>query len=167
VDFSRIYVVGWVFLRQNWAQKYQWAAQSGTTHWLTFLSVARLIPGMLLRGRARFRFVGHRNIWKISGLAFCFCLLADQLVHPFTRCFPVECLSGSIIECVLHPDNLFGGYFAEICAFRPEIPNRAIGVLMGSPLPGTVRVVEIDLYFGIYSELLVFSHFLPPIIGQW
>jgi len=49
----------------------------------------------------------------------------------------------------LHPDNLFGGYFAEICAFRPEIPNQAIVVLIGSSLSSTLRVAEVDHYFGI------------------
>ncbi len=168
VDFSWTYVVGWVFWGIIDLEKYQWAAQKKTQPtdwhfcWSPDWSLACCSPAEHASVSS-----GSATYEKVSGLAFCFCLVADQPVHPLPRCFPVERLPWSVLEYVLHPDNLFGGCFAGICAFRPEIPNQAIGVLIGSPLPRTVRVAEVDLYLGIHSELLVLSHFLAPIIGQW
>jgi len=44
--------------------------------------------------------------------------------------------------------------------------TKPFGVLIGSPLPRTVRGAVVDFYFGIQRKLLVLSHFPLPIIDQ-
>ena len=44
--------------------------------------------------------------------------------------------------------------------------SRAVGVLVGSALPGTLRVAEVDVEVGVCAELGVLGHFDSLVPGQ-
>ena len=54
----------------------------------------------------------------------------------------------------------------EVCLLGEIMPEQAVGVLVTTALPRTVRVGEVDLDAGHLGEPFVLSHFTPPIVGQ-
>ena len=63
----------------------------------------------------------------------------------------LEHFSGHIVQSVNNVIELFLGNVAEICPFGEVSPKQSIGIFVGPPLPGTVRVGKIrphNLLFG-------------------
>ena len=55
----------------------------------------------------------------------------------------LEHFSGRIVQSVNNVIELFLGNVSEICPFGKVSPKQSIGVFVGPPLPGTVRVGKI------------------------
>jgi hypothetical protein len=58
------------------------------------------------------------------------------------------------------------GYELEVRSLRKELPDQAVGVLIGTPLPWTLRIGEVDLRLGILCEKLVLIHFTAAVVGK-
>ena len=62
----------------------------------------------------------------------------------------------------------------EVGAFGEVLAEQTVGVLVGSTLPWTLRVAEVDVEVGLCAELSMLSHFdslvpgqrLPELLGQ-
>ena len=54
----------------------------------------------------------------------------------------------------------------KVGSLRQVLPQQAVGVLVCSSLPGTVRIAEVDLHIRSYREALVFGHLQPAIPRQ-
>ena len=54
--------------------------------------------------------------------------------------------------------QIAGAMDAEIRSFGEVLPQQSIGVLVGSPLPGTLRVAEVHLQTSVNCELCMLTH---------
>ena len=54
----------------------------------------------------------------------------------------------------------------QVGAFGEVLSQQPVGVLVGSSLPGAVRIAEVDFYVGCQCKALVISQFLTPIPGE-
>ena len=54
----------------------------------------------------------------------------------------------------------------EVGAFGEVLTEETVGVLVGSTLPWTLRVAEVDVEVGICAELSVLGHFGALVPGQ-
>ena len=54
----------------------------------------------------------------------------------------------------------------EIHPFREVLPEKTVGVLVGTSLPGTLWITEVNLDVGVQAKTLVISHLLAAIPGQ-
>src|SRR5512132_1685699 len=69
--------------------------------------------------------------------------LRQSFTKDLARCVILEHFSGRIVQSVNNVIELFLGNVSEICPFREVSPKQSVGVFVGSPLPGTVRVGKI------------------------
>ena len=46
------------------------------------------------------------------------------------------------------------------------LPDQAVGVFIGSPLPGRTGMREVDLHFHLRGKEPVLAHFLALVIGE-
>jgi hypothetical protein len=76
-----------------------------------------------------------------------------MFVERFGGRLPAECLAWSVVELVGDGLDLFVVPSREVGAFREVLAQRAIGVVIGAALPGTLRVGEVDLNAGLDGEL--------------
>jgi hypothetical protein len=56
----------------------------------------------------------------------------------------VEALPGSIIQLFHYLRNFFFRDVPEVRSFREVVSEQAVGILIGSPLPGCIRIGKID-----------------------
>ncbi len=54
----------------------------------------------------------------------------------------------------------------EVHSFREVLPEKTVGVLVGTPLPGTLWITEVNLDVGVQAKTFVISHLLATIPGQ-
>jgi len=54
----------------------------------------------------------------------------------------------------------------EIHPFGEVLSQQSIGVLVGTPLPGMLRIAEVHLHIGGQREALVIGHLFASIPGQ-
>ena len=54
----------------------------------------------------------------------------------------------------------------EIHPFREVLSEQAVGVFVGTPLPGTLWITEVNLDVGRQCETLVIGHLLAAIPGE-
>src|SRR5271163_4736868 len=54
----------------------------------------------------------------------------------------------------------------KVGSLRQILPQQAVGVFVGSSLPGAVRITEVNFHIRGYREGFVFSHLQPAIPGQ-
>src|SRR5687767_4515289 len=90
----------------------------------------------------------------------------DELVESFGGSIPSEGLAraaveevGDLVEVVLAVDG-------EVGAFGQELADQAVPVLVGSSLPGGVRVAEVDRAAGGDAEGVVGGEFPALVPGQ-
>ena len=62
--------------------------------------------------------------------------------------------------------QLFLGEAAQVAAFEQTLPQQAVGVLVDSPLLGTVRISKVYLHPGSFSQPLMRRHFPALIVSQ-
>ena len=46
----------------------------------------------------------------------------------------------------------------QVHAFREVLPQQAVGVFIGTPLPGTLWITEVNLDIRVQGEALVIGH---------
>jgi hypothetical protein len=66
------------------------------------------------------------------------------IVESLGRSLPAEALSGAAVEGRRDGDEIVGAVLAEVCALREVLSQQAVGVLVCAPLPGALRVAEVD-----------------------
>ncbi|QSZ55696.1 hypothetical protein AYX19_21650 (plasmid) [Paenarthrobacter ureafaciens] len=71
------------------------------------------------------------------------------------RALPSEDFAWSLIEFGGDHSQVFAGVDAEICSFRKVLAEQAVGVLVGSALPGAGWVAEVDRDECLPREILV------------
>ena len=54
----------------------------------------------------------------------------------------------------------------QIHSLREVLPEQTVRVLVGSSLPGTMWITEVDFDFGVQAEALVIRHLFTTIPGQ-
>jgi hypothetical protein len=54
----------------------------------------------------------------------------------------------------------------KVGSLRQVLPQQAVGVFVGSSLPGAVRITEVNFHIRGYREGFVFGHLEPAIPGQ-
>lgn len=77
-----------------------------------------------------------------------------ELRKDLVRGLEVEDFAGTVVEGVLDGSELLATDLAEIHAFGQELADQAIGVLIGAPLPRTVRVTEEHLDLEVLASVL-------------
>src|SRR5260370_8457520 len=90
----------------------------------------------------------------------------QKLRQRFGRRPPAERLTRSFVELVSHVVEFSLGYASQGMAFREVLPEKSVGVLVGSTLPGTAGVTEPDVDPGVACEPLVLDHSLTRDPGQ-
>jgi hypothetical protein len=74
-----------------------------------------------------------------------------------------EDFSGSMIEGV---DGVFNGLFGDfghVASFRDELPEEAVGVLVGAAPPGAIGIGEVDLDPGVLLDGFEGGEFLAAV----
>ena len=69
----------------------------------------------------------------------------NALREDFGRRAKFQRLPGTLVEATRHAVEVALGVRGEDRAFRKVLPQQAIRVLVGSPLPRTLRIAEVDL----------------------
>jgi len=54
----------------------------------------------------------------------------------------------------------------QIQSFREVLPEQAVGVFIGTTLPGTLWITEVDFDIGVQGEALVIHHLFAAIPGE-
>ena len=80
--------------------------------------------------------------------------------------FPAEGFAGSAVECCGDGVQVGGCVSGEVGAVGEILAEQAVGVLVGSALPGTLGVAEVDGGVGVCAELGVLCHFGALVPGQ-
>ena len=96
------------------------------------------------------RSTGHRN----------------TLAKSLCRRLEVQRFSGSLVELARDLVETGLGVGSEIDAVRQILPQQAIGVLVGAPLPRALRIAEVDGDVGGQGEALVVGEFFSAIPGE-
>ena len=78
----------------------------------------------------------------------------------------VQCLSWSLIEFSGDGVEAFLAVDGEVGSFGEGMAQEPVGVLIGAPLPGAVRVAEVDVEIGGELQALVVCEFLAAVPGQ-
>ena len=79
---------------------------------------------------------------------------------------PAEGFTGSTVQSRGDGVQVVSGVSAEVGAFGEVLAEQAVGVLVGSTLPGTLGVAEVDVKIGVYAELSVLGHLGSLVPGQ-
>src|SRR2546428_9153917 len=102
-----------------------------------------------------------------SGIAQgAFKVLAQQLAKRMGRAVPVQDFAWSVVEHRLHLLDLFSRELIEPRARGEKLAQQAIGVLVRSPLPGTMRVRKVDAHLRLLREEAVLAHFLALVVRE-
>ena len=92
--------------------------------------------------------------------------LVNYLIEGVFGGFPAECFSGSFGERLLDEAEFLGRDGGEVGSFGEEVADQAVGVFVGSALPGAVRVTEIDGHSRRQGQLGVAGHLFALVIGE-
>src|SRR2546427_7133443 len=95
-----------------------------------------------------------------------FKVLAQQLAKRMGRAVPVQDFAWSVVEHRLHLLDLFSRELIEPRARGEKLAQQAIGVLVRSPLPGTMRVRKVDAHLRLLREEAVLAHFLALVVRK-
>jgi transposase InsO family protein len=79
---------------------------------------------------------------------------------------PAESLSRSAVEGDSHCVELLLRVSADVRTFRKVLPQQPVSVLVGSTLPRTLRIAEIDSQSGFDPKLSVLGQLRPLVPGQ-
>ena len=95
----------------------------------------------------------ERDILKKSaGSSTGRCNTSLESIH---RGFISQYLSGPLIQLLRNPVELGLRMCREIRALREVLPQQAVRIFVGAPLPGALRVTEIDRHLGIDRQWFV------------
>lgn|SRR5215469_1353205 len=111
------------------------------------------------------QFVGGTICEAIKFLC-AFKILAQQVVERVCRTVPVEDFPGSIVEQPLHGLDFGSRESVERRAFGEELAQEPIRVLVGNPIPRTLRVNKVDLHLRLRGEEPVLAHVLYLVIRK-
>ena len=78
-------------------------------------------------------------------------------VEFLSWCFKVQCFSWPLIELAGDFVELGLGELRQVGAFWKVLAQQAIGVFVRSPLPGALRITEVDVDIGFQCEPLTVS----------
>src|SRR5436309_10252200 len=95
-----------------------------------------------------------------------FKVLAQQLAKRMGWAVPVQDFAWSVVEHRLHLLDLFSRELIEPRARGEKLAQQAIGVLVRSPLPGTMRVRKVDAHLRLLREEAVLGHFLARVVRK-
>jgi hypothetical protein len=84
----------------------------------------------------------------------------------FGWCQPAQGLSRSPVEFVGDGVEVGLGVNRQVCGLGEVLAQQPVGVLIRAPLPGAVRITEVDLDTGIDAELHVVAHLFALVPGQ-
>jgi hypothetical protein len=76
-----------------------------------------------------------------------------MLVQGFGGCLPAEGFAGPVVESESNGLEFVGLPSRQVRALGEVLAQQPVGVLVGAPLPGAVRVGEVDLQPGVDAEL--------------
>ena len=79
---------------------------------------------------------------------------------------PVQAFSGAGVEFLGNGIQFTLGVARQICSLGEVLAQQAIGILIGSTLPGTMRIGKEHLDRESLSQMFMLGHLLPSIIGQ-
>ena len=85
--------------------------------------------------------------WSQTTIASAFASSSAGVLHP-----------GSPVERVLGLAHPLDGRMRKLGALREELPEQPVGVLVGAPLPGRVRIAEAGPEARRLGEEGVFGH---------
>lgn len=90
-----------------------------------------------------------------------------MFVEGFGGCLPTEGLAGPAVECESNSRVFVGIPSRQVGALREVLAKESVRVLVGAPLPGAVRVGEVDLQLGIDAEFGVLGQFIAAVqVGE-
>jgi hypothetical protein len=70
------------------------------------------------------------------------------------------------IQTISNGIELFLAIDRQVRSLGQILTQQAVGVLTGAPLPGTMRVAEVDAHAGVGRQFGMAGHFLSLVIGQ-
>lgn len=77
----------------------------------------------------------------------------EQPVESLSRRSPAQRLAGPAIESVGQSTEFIGPMLAEVRSFRRILAQQAVYIFVAAALPGALRVAEVNLKAGVYTEL--------------
>src|SRR5260370_3324827 len=81
-------------------------------------------------------------------------------------CQPLECLSRPRVELSSDGVELALSMDTQVSPLREVLAQESVGVLIAAPLPGAVRVAEVDFYARFDREAQVVCHLMALIPGE-
>jgi hypothetical protein len=90
----------------------------------------------------------------------------NTCVKSFCRRFKFQRLSRSFVELTRYFVQLSLRVYRQVRSLGEVLSQKPIGVLIGTTLPRTLRVAEVDINVGRQGKLFVGAEFLAPIPGQ-
>jgi hypothetical protein len=93
-------------------------------------------------------------------------ILFEQLVESFGGSSPAEDFAGSCVQSMRDRAQLIDTVLAEIRALGKVLSQQAVGIFVAPPLPGALRVTEIDIQPRIDLELRMLGHFRTLVPSQ-
>lgn len=76
----------------------------------------------------------------------------ESLTEHLVGRLVVEALPGSIIQFFDNYCNIFIRDGSKISSFRKVLAQETIGILVGSPLPGSIRIGKVDFESGSFFQ---------------
>ena len=132
-----------------------WSSQRSLRSYLTFkIFIAVQSDANASEGGVR---CGTRS-WLIS--------FSQDLIECFGGRSPAERLSRSAVEGDGHCVELSLRVSADVRTFGKVLPQQPVGVLVGSALPRTLRIAEIDFQSGVDPKLSMLGQLRPLVPGQ-
>lgn len=93
-------------------------------------------------------------------------MLGHHLRHHFDWALVIKALARPNIEFVRDCVQLLLAYTRQIRTLGQILTDQAIDVLVATPLPGDVRVAEVNSYTGALGDLGVTRHFAALIVRK-
>ena len=89
-----------------------------------------------------------------------------QLCEDLQRGGTVETFPWTCVQSVSHRVQLALGISGQVRPLGEILAQQTIGVLVGTPLPGRMRIGKVDLDRETVRQPFMFRHFFSPIVGQ-
>ena len=90
----------------------------------------------------------------------------NTCVKSFCRRFKLQRLSWSLVELTSYFVQLRLRVYRQVRSLGEVLSQQPISVFIGSTLPRTLRIAEVDINVGRQGKLFVGREFLAPVPGQ-
>ena len=90
----------------------------------------------------------------------------NTCIKSFCRRFKLQRLAGPFVELPRHLVQFSLRVCRQVCPFGEVLSEQAIGVLVGTALPRTLRITEVNVDVCRQAKPSMICEFLAPVPGQ-